>query len=87
MSRGNKPAYPASGRHVGADAIEYFTMGGMTLREHYAGLAMQGLLANSTTNFDAESYGQINKILFCADFSKRAVAYADTLIAELERVK
>ena len=46
---------------------------GMTLREHYAGLAMQGLCANSEYVFGA------------AATSRQAVIQADALIAELEK--
>ncbi|MBP3945149.1 hypothetical protein [Psychrobacter sp. K31L] len=46
----------------------------MSLREHYAGLAMQGMLANFA--------GEVRN----ADFlCKEAVEYADLLIAELSK--
>ena len=45
---------------------------GMTLREHYAGLAMQGMLADQSLDESAEE---------CA---KVAVLFADALITELE---
>ena len=44
---------------------------GMTLREYYAGLAMQGLLAANTGNVPYK----------CAE---NAIIYADALIKELE---
>lgn len=70
--RANEPAYPASGRHVGGGAIEYFTMGGMTLREHYAGLAMQALLAGGA-NLNADQ------------IAEWAGIHADALIARLSK--
>lgn len=46
---------------------------GMTLRAHFAGLAMQARLANAAVNGDAEAH------------AKAAVKYADALIAELNK--
>ena len=45
---------------------------GMTLREHYAGLAMQGMLADQSLDESAEECAVV------------AVLFADALIAELE---
>ncbi len=83
MSRGNEPAYPAIetqprdiGHHGNYVTIaDTYSTGGMTLREHYAGLAMQGLLAGGSS-------GQSTATLAAC-----SVACADALIAELERVK
>lgn len=65
MSDKNRPAFPN----------EYGS--GMTLREHYAGLAMQGVIANDEllTRIDDGDRGAMQ---FC-------VAWADALIAELQR--
>lgn len=48
----------------------------MTLRQHYAGLSLQGLLA-------APDLGRVRG----GDIVEAAVKYADALIAELERTK
>lgn len=45
---------------------------GMTLRQWYAGLAMQGMFSNSRLNIDKS----------CAHVSKLCFAQADALIAE-----
>ena len=37
---------------VTPEKIEYAFEGGMTLRDHFAGLAIQGILANPTTDQD-----------------------------------
>lgn len=46
MTRANEPAFPTvrTKSHYSTD-INVHSVGGMTLREYYAGLAMQGLLA------------------------------------------
>jgi hypothetical protein len=48
---------------------------GLTKREHFAGLAMQGLMSNSNARITC---------LQCAEIS---VSHADALLAELDKVK
>lgn len=67
MSIGNLPAFPSHGS-MGEVAQE-----GMTLRQHYAGLAMQGLLADPETTAGADLVAKVS------------VQYADALLAELEK--
>jgi hypothetical protein len=62
VSRANDPVHP--------NMME----AGLTIREHFAAMAMQGMLANPT--FDA---------LEACVMDKRAVAWADALIAELAK--
>jgi hypothetical protein len=72
MKNGNQPAF-AMCMHdntSGATLIEH----GLTKREYFAALAMQGLLAS-----DNLFYTDRPKI-----FSSLAVKYADALLAELE---
>ena len=64
MNLADEPAFPVPGR---ADRQ------GMTLREHYAGLAMQGMLADQSIDESAEECAAV------------AVLFADALIAELEK--
>ena len=56
---------------------------GLTKREHFAGLVMQGLVSgvNSSVKY-GESHGWKDE-----DFAKEAVELADALLAELERTK
>ena len=49
--------------------------GGLTKREHFAGLAMQGLCANAN----------LNQSFKAKDIARYATSYADALLAELEK--
>lgn len=80
MSLADKPAFPTFldseilRRMDGGTAKQFFNESrGATLRELYAGIAMQGLLSCSTVNLKKE------------DIVNRSVQYADALIAELEK--
>lgn len=83
---GDKPAYPTTTverveifHGEGAEAVDVHHPG-MTIRQHYAGLAMQGIIAggygDTTPHCSMEAPGEV------AHF---AVMYADALLAELER--
>lgn len=79
MSRGNELVHPVTDTKPKwvRDAGHYQLMGevkcigGMTLREHFAGLAMQGLVGNTS--------GNPGKV------AVYAVKVADALLVELER--
>ena len=51
---------------------------GLTKREHFAGLAIQGLIANSY----GDSWSDEQRV---KQYSKQAVDYADALLAELDK--
>lgn len=83
MSRGNEPAYPGeymvsvpnmSPMSVGRKLITAHARG-MTLREHFAGLAMQGLLGAVTDK----------RNMTHSFYAEQAVKAADALIAELSK--
>lgn len=87
MKNANLPANPCGekwkqqsqygGNYVECSRAPLF--GGLTKREHFAGLAMQGL-CNATCQDGT----------WCHDaktVAKTAVEYADALLAELERTK
>lgn len=57
---------------------------GMTLRQHYAGLAMQGILSNTEFLDEVES-NELEFNLIAAKVGELSVNYADALIAELEK--
>lgn len=71
MSRGNYSAYPETAYYDGQPT---HMVGGLTIREHFAALAMQGCLA-----FTSE-YRTPQMI------AREAVMNADALIAELAKV-
>lgn len=67
---GNQAAHPWI-RHGSERGVEWKeSEPGMTLRQHFAGLAMQGLIAHETS---------------CASTAADAVAYADALLQELAK--
>lgn len=81
MENGKKPAFynPNSYFMQGDDGI------GLTKREYFAGLSMQGLLSNSefikAGSFDFISKGTEKRI------SQIATSISDALIAELEKTE
>jgi hypothetical protein len=56
---------------------------GLTKREYYAGLAMQGLLANP--KFYEIAHKNVNPLEICDFYSEVAVEQADSLIAALNK--
>jgi len=81
VSNANEPAYPTKrvervriGETEGGYAIEAVHHG-LTKREYFAALAMQGLLA------DPEIVGKPEQ------YAKDAVTFADALLAELEKLR
>jgi hypothetical protein len=68
-NHGDEPAYPVQWQIDGQAVAKP----GMTLREHYAGLAMQGLLAG----------GRFGETEVC----DRAINYADELIRVLSKAQ
>lgn len=74
--RGREPAAPTAeyARNI-ATGEEYVAArhAGLTKREHFAGLAMQGLLANPNRDF------------YHADLADEATKHADALLAELAK--
>lgn len=71
MSRATEVAFP---QHPGQEEVPVF--GGLTIREHFAGLAMQGLLAHSLAGERPD-----------AELANWAVKAADALLAELAKVQ
>ena len=73
----NKPVHPMQWRKEGHYGETWYDeQFGITLRQHYAGLAMAGQVASG--DFKDPS---------CAGIAKWSVAYADALIAELEKTE
>lgn len=82
MSLRDKPAFPSVDVTEIGDNGSSVHLGprGMTLREHYAGRAMQGLAAFSIPRDDGDSIPPPGVAILC-------VALADALLAELEKPK
>lgn len=70
MSRADKPVSAVA-------TVDGYTQDGMTLLEHYAGLAMQGMLAN--VGILEQAGLDVTKV------AVDAIDYAQALIAELEK--
>jgi hypothetical protein len=73
MENKDTPAYPNTRKKVENGCLITANDLGLTKREYFAGLAMQGLLASG----DVASY----------NITQWAVEYADTLLEELEESK
>jgi hypothetical protein len=58
---------------------------GLTIRELYAGLALQGLLSNAQLTIAMETSPALVSKKAHDVYSKAAVKYADALIAKLKR--
>lgn len=56
------------------------TFTGLTKREYFAGLAMQGLLANSAFKIDTDTDVKVT-----AQYTISAIKYADELLKQLEK--
>jgi hypothetical protein len=84
VSRADEPANPAVQQWDNrSGSIFTNTATGLTIREHFAGLAMQGILANPARCLnrepDAEVMANYERLL-----AGVAIRFADALIAELE---
>ena len=77
MKNADKPIYPVLTQ---SPSLQNDTSLGLTKREHYAGLAMQGLLANC--NGGMTSGG--SRTFSPNEISKLAVLHADELLKQLE---
>jgi len=73
----NNPAYPLMPSHTDPNQIMGENYQGMTIRQQFAAMAMQGLLANSAVTFPF-GYPELIKSI-AAD----SVMHADALIAAL----
>lgn len=79
MENAEQPINPVP--HVNQDGtIQYDAYFGLTKREYFAAVAMQGLLANNHPNFWGNRHGQ------CAEgeIAKEAARHADELLKQLD---
>ncbi len=70
MNNGNRPAHPVPG--LG----QYVEQNGLTKREYFAAMAMQGLLASESRESLFDTAGGA---------ARCAIEHADALLTELER--
>ena len=75
MNNSEQPAFQTA---IGMSNSEIKQMG-LTKREYFAGLAMQGIVSNSISIDNAGPIGSYEKI------AKRAVLIADNLLKQLEQ--
>jgi hypothetical protein len=104
MSNANEPAYPEIKTEAAYDedgrGVLYantYSVGGLTKREYFAAVAMQGLCADHkrfddlTTVIEAihgqQAGSRENTQTLRNIIAKMAVGHADALLAELERTK
>lgn len=75
MNNADMPAMPNLKKWVSENAYESISDGGLTKREYFAGLAMQGLLSGAC--FESKYH--------FTDLQTEAVGIADALLAKLEK--
>lgn len=74
MENGKNCAFPSQ------DSNKYYH--GLTKREYFAAIAMQGLLASPNFKIDVQSSVSVSE-----QFAISATKYADALLAELDKTK
>lgn len=81
MENGNTSAFPETSVRYDeyGKPLESYIIGGLTKREHFAGLAMQGLLSQSPVHLHGNKEGQCVPSELC----KEAIEYADKLLHQL----
>lgn len=97
MTRANDRVHPVTTAscHDGDGVLQHTAILGLTIREHFAAMAMQGLLAFESlgTVLAIGRLDEYDEPLPNGDSSplertvRNAVKYADALLAELERTK
>lgn len=82
VTRANDPAFPHDRVYIASHEGKYNEVvpnGGLTTREYFAAMAMQGFVLHYSgyvnSNFETDP----------DETAERAIAYADALIAELEK--
>ena len=80
MKSGDKSAFPTEMEvHTAFGSTKRAEIG-LTKREHYAGLAMQGLLANSYSNGFSQPLSEYDS----KSIAKFSIEYADEILKQLE---
>jgi hypothetical protein len=85
MKNADKPVYPVHGGYDGDDPRNHTIGGGLTKREYFAAMAMQGILANPTETRENKSLLQAKLIDSSLEtVCKQSIRYADELLKQLE---
>jgi hypothetical protein len=74
MTNGNDCAYPTESQYQNVNVLE----GGLTKREYFAAMAMQGYLAGRRSNVDSEDIRRVVEI---------SVKFSDGIINELNKTE
>ncbi len=82
MNNGNNPASPIFDHMGDVFMSESGGLSGLTRREHFAGLAMQGMISSK---YFAEFCRETLDCEQAEGVAATAVRYADALLAELEK--
>ncbi len=85
MKNADMPAMPLSDACIGEHAASAFASG-LTKREHFAAMAMQGFLANSWQAKELDETGDTSGEQMSV-VAATSVTIADALLAELERTQ
>jgi hypothetical protein len=75
----NTPAFPVT--RIDGDGISYNTHSGMTLRDWFAGMALQGILASCPEGMRTNS----PTLIPAKEWAKAAYYAADAMLAEREK--
>ena len=79
MSKAHEPAFPRPHSEDKFNEEQHFAQRGLTKREYFAGLALQGILASE----DAVNAGKGGSLAHLRALC--AIDHADALVAELEK--
>ena len=89
MNNGDMSAMPTTAQCERCNSTHYKDeqTAGLTKREHFAGLAMQGLLSNPILSQILRAGGAEDDDNIHTSASKTAIHIANALLAELDKVK
>lgn len=80
MENKNQPANPATVHKAKGDEVETVSFPGLSKREYFAGLAMQGMITQIKNEIKIETALEIPE-----NIAKWSVIFADELLKQLEK--
>lgn len=84
MSKANEPAFPvinSDSEYHNGPVTDVYSTGGLSKREYFAGLALNGMLKAGEFSYDR--YDKITDV--AESYSERAIIIADTILARLHK--